>query len=100
MIKAFMPLLSSHEPLAASGRKQSELPPAVRVYPADPESGIRGVQTSVTAHNDRQKLQKNHAGKSFMVAKSFYLLFSQRKHGHFSFFNKGSRAAATMQGDR
>lgn len=98
MIKAFMPLLSSHEPLAASGMKQSELPPAVGVYPADPESRIRGVQNSVTAYNDRHKLQKKHAGKPFMVAKSFFLLFSQRKH--WIFFCKGSKAAGTRKHDR
>lgn len=66
-----MPLLSSHEPLAASRMEQSEFPPAVRVSPADPESRTRAIQNSVTVNHDRRTLQKKHAGKSFMVVKSF-----------------------------
>lgn len=64
-------------------------------YPADPESRIRSVQNSVAAYNDRQKPQKKHPGKSFVVVKSFFLLFSQRKHCK-KYFEKGSTAAATM----
>lgn len=75
MIKAFVPPLSSHEPLTASKMKQSELPPAVTMPPADPESRTCNVQSYV----DRSKRKKTpwklcYCGKKFL---SFFSLSSQ-----------------------
>lgn len=83
MIKAFVPPLSSHAPLTASRMKQSELPPAVTVSPACPESRACNVQSNAQALNEGKNCIGNHVFVAKSSCHSFYCFHTepiQRKY--------------------